>query len=138
MRPRAFAAQAALIAAGLACTAAGACELPGGGAQTINGPRYAIAYRSDPAQITVGRHFALEFRVCPKAGVPAPESLRVDAWMPDHRHGMNYRPVIKLGATPGVQRAEGLMFHMPGRWEFVFELQADGSVERLAQSRSLR
>jgi len=29
----------------------------------------------------------LEFAVC-----PTPQSVRVDAWMPEHRHGMNYRP----------------------------------------------
>ena len=33
---------------------------------------------------------------------------------------MNYRPsVTPQGA--GRYRAEGLMFHMPGRWELVFE-----------------
>jgi hypothetical protein len=49
--------------------------------------------------------------------------------MPEHRHGMNYKPGIRpVGA--GRFRAEGLMFHMPGRWEFVFDLGG----ERLADS----
>ena len=46
----------------------------------------------------------------------------VDADMPEHRHGMNYRARVQaLGG--GRYRADGLMFHMPGRWRFVFDLQ---------------
>jgi len=57
----------------------------------------------------------------------------VDAWMPEHRHGMNYKPsVVALGA--GRYRADGLMFHMSGRWEFVFEVRTAGKIERLAHS----
>jgi cytochrome c peroxidase len=51
--------------------------------------------------------------------------------MPEHRHGMNYAPALKaLG--PGRWRAEGLMLHMPGRWEFVFEIRAAGVTDRVA------
>ena len=31
-------------------------------------------------------------------------------------------------------RAEGLMFHMPGRWEYIFEVRAAGAIERLTTS----
>jgi hypothetical protein len=34
----------------------------------------------------------------------------------------------------GRYRAEGLMFHMPGRWEFVFDVRAGGRTERLLRS----
>ena len=71
----------------------------------------------------VGRHFALDIGVCAKSG-PAPQHLKVDAHMPEHRHGMNYAPSMKQPG-PGRWRAEGLLLHMPGRWEFVFEV--DGS-----------
>ena len=51
--------------------------------------------------------------------------------MPEHKHGMNYAPEVKqLG--PGRWRAEGLMFHMPGKWEFVFEVRAAGRSDRMA------
>jgi cytochrome c peroxidase len=50
--------------------------------------------------------------------------------MPEHRHGMNYAPAVKpLG--PGRWRAEGLMFHMPGKWEFLFEVRGAGNTDRL-------
>src|SRR6185503_7666327 len=37
-------------------------------------------------------------------------------------------------AGPGRWRAEGLMFHMPGKWEFVFEVRAAGKTDRMAAS----
>lgn len=109
----------------LAAPAAQACELPGGPAQTLASARHTIVYRAAPK---VGEHFAVELAVC-----PAPESLRLDAWMPEHRHGMNYKPAVKpLGG--GRYRAEGLLFHMPGRWEFLFELRAAGETVRFAHA----
>jgi hypothetical protein len=118
-----------LLAAWIAvvATAGEACELSGGGAQRIESPHHVVLYRAQPAP-RVGEHFALEFAVC-----PAPEGVRVDATMPEHRHGMNYRPTVTAQGG-GRYRAEGLMFHMAGRWELVFEVRAGGATERLAQS----
>ncbi len=80
----------------------------------------------DGAPIVVGRHFAIDVQLCPASAVLA----RVDATMPEHRHGMNYRPGVQpLGA--GRWRVDGLMFHMPGRWELRLDVQADGAGERL-------
>jgi len=121
---------APLLVAWIAVAAAPACELPGGAAQRIESPRHIVLYRAQPAP-RVGEHFALEFAVC-----PAPEAVRVDATMPEHRHGMNYRPAITAQGG-GRYRAEGLMFHMAGRWELVFEVRSKGGTERLAQSLKL-
>jgi hypothetical protein len=94
---------------------------------------YAVAYRFSPEKPGVSRHFAVEVAVCPKAGAPEAEGLRLDARMPAHGHGMNYAAkVAVLGG--GRFRAEGLMLHMPGRWEFVFDVRAGGRTERLAHS----
>jgi len=97
---------------------------------TLESPRYVLAFQ-EIRPLEVGKHFSVEIAVCAKPGNPEPESLKVDAHMPEHRHGMNYSPsVAKLG--PGRWRAEGLMFHMPGRWEFVFELRSNEKTDRLA------
>ena len=106
-----------------AASAASACELPGGSAQTLQSNTYTVLYRTGPLRI--GEHFALEFAVC-----PAPESVRVDAWMPEHRHGMNYRPTL-VAQGNGRYRAEGLRLHMGGNWELVFEVRSGGKTERL-------
>ena len=111
-----------------AASAAQACELPGGEAKKIESKGHLVLYRTRPAPPKVGEHFVLEFAVC-----PTPASVRVDAWMPEHRHGMNYRPTIaSLGE--GRYRAEGLMLHMAGKWELVFEVHGKSGNERIAQS----
>ena len=49
-----------------------------------------------------------------------PESVALDAVMPDHQHGMNYAPTVTdLG--DGRYRFDGLVFHMPGTWELRLE-----------------
>lgn len=37
----------------------------------------------------------------------------------------------KPGLSPGRWRAEGLMFHMPGRWELVLELRSESVTDRV-------
>jgi hypothetical protein len=118
----------------LACGHALACgEALGAGAQRLESAEFQLAYKPSPTPIPVGRHFAIDFVLCPRDGAAPPAEVRVDATMPEHRHGMNYRPSVKPLA-PGRYRAEGLMFHMPGRWELVFELRGRGAPLRLAQS----
>lgn len=107
-------------------------NLPAGGRQ-IESSRFTLAYRARPSPIAVGRHFTVEFAVCANDGTITPESVRVDAYMPEHRHGMNYKASIKPEAG-GRYRADGLMFHMPGRWELIFELRAAGQTDRLTYS----
>jgi hypothetical protein len=115
----------------LVANAAAACAVPvtGAGWQQLESPRYVVAFRaqSTPA---VGQLFALDLALCAKSGA-LPQRIQVDAHMPAHRHGMNYRPSL-LPVADGVYRAEGLMLHMPGRWEFLFDLSADGRTDRVA------
>ncbi|MDB5809523.1 MAG: hypothetical protein JWN94_1645 [Betaproteobacteria bacterium] len=126
--------ETAAIAAALMALPASACvpELAGA-ARTLDTGRYTLAYRSVPPKIAVGEHFSLEVAVCANGGTPLPDSLSVDAQMPEHRHGMNYKPGIKRVSATRF-RADGLMFHMPGRWEFDFELRAAGRTDRVKQS----
>jgi hypothetical protein len=133
MEERRIAVRLAAAAALGWCGIAAACE-PGLAGTRLESPSYVLAYRTEPP--AVGRHFSLELAVCARDGARLPESVKVDAHMPEHRHGMNDLPELKpLG--PGRWRAEGLMLHMPGRWELVFELRGRGASERLARSLTL-
>ena len=105
----------------------------GGKAHTVDSKKYTLAYRTLPEKIAIGQHFAVELALCAKDGAPAPESVWVDAHMPDHRHGMNYKTTVTSSGA-GKYRADGLMFHMPGRWEYIFEVRAGGVPERLTTS----
>lgn len=106
-----------------------ACPLP---ATALRQGDVQAAWRVSGAPIAVGRHFALDLQVCPADAT----LLRVDATMPEHRHGMNYRPSVRATGD-GRWRAEGLMFHMPGRWELRLDVQRGGRTERLLDSITL-
>ena len=88
-----------------------------------------IAFQTQPPAVEIGRHFALDVRVCAE-GTPA-VLTRVDADMPAHRHGMNYRPSV---AARGESRylVEGLLFHMPGQWRLSFDVERGGQRTRLS------
>lgn len=128
---------AVLALGAMAGSANSACP-PGAGDGTIlRKDALALAYRpllnpgSGPAakQVPMARHFVLEVQLCSAAAATA-HLAKVDASMPEHRHGMNYRPVI----TPlgdGRYRVEGMMFHMAGRWEVAFEVRSGKEVTRL-------
>lgn len=118
---------AAALSGAWVCGASAGCDLPPG--VRVETERVAISYRTIPAAIEVGKPFVLELAACPKQGAAVAGRVRLDAHMPEHRHGMNYR--VKVAPLAGGRyRSEGWLFHMPGRWEFVFDL----GTERLTHS----
>jgi hypothetical protein len=114
--------------ASLASATAPACELPAG-ATAFASPRFELALATEPARVETGKFFVVRLQVCPKPGASPPEAVTIDAHMPAHRHGMNYAPRL-VAERDGAWRADGFLFHMPGAWEFVVELSADGRRER--------
>jgi cytochrome c peroxidase len=133
MEERRIAFRLVLAALGLILPAVGEACSPALEGTRLESPRFVLTFQ--PERIAVAEHFALQIAVCAKSAA-AVESIKVDAHMPAHRHGMNYAPQLKpLG--PGRWRAEGLMFHMPGDWEFVFEIRAGGRTDRLAHPLTL-
>lgn len=114
----------------LAALPAAACPPTPADGRTIAGEGVAAAWRvADDAAIGVARHFALLVRVCPEDA----RLVAVDATMPAHRHGMNYRPSLQpLG--DGRWRVEGLLFHMSGAWELRLDLSAGGRTQALRQA----
>ena len=42
---------------------------------------------------------------------------------------MNYRPRVTLNGVSGT--AEGLMFHMPGRWQLILDVRGAEGREKL-------
>ncbi len=115
-----------------AATSNAACEAPPAAAQRVSQGTLQAAWLPEPAPITVAKPFALLITLCPADA----ELQRVDATMPEHRHGMNYKPTLqKLG--PGRWRAEGLLWHMGGRWELQLHVLHQGQTRRLVQSVTL-
>ena len=117
------------LLASLAATAFAACPAPPAGASVMADGPVQAAWHAEAGAIAVGRPFAIIVLLCPADA----QLLRVDASMPEHRHGMNYRTSLKpLG--DGRWRVEGLLWHMSGRWELRLDLQSQGLEHRLRQS----
>jgi hypothetical protein len=109
----------------------------GPGIDRIESDRVTIAWRARPAPIRVGQPFSVDATVCPKPATASVQAFGVDAQMPEHRHGMNYAPRVQ---PAGERRwvADGLVFHMPGRWQFLFDVRIDGRSERLARDTTVQ
>ncbi len=121
------------LALSLASGPAIACEPPAlSNAARVESARHVVAFRLTPAPLPLNAPFTVEFTTCAK-NREADARPKLDAWMPAHRHGMNYRPAL-TEIAPGHYRADGLLFHMPGRWELLFDLAGD----RIAAPQDLR
>lgn len=124
--------------AGLALLAFGGCahasdcdaQLAAPDRQQTQGAGYTLVFTPNVWPVPVGHHFNLVLVVCPPTGVAALASVAVDADMPTHRHGMNYRTTVRARGD-GQFAVEGLMFHMPGRWRFIFDIATDTQVVRI-------
>jgi hypothetical protein len=118
---------------GAALASYAACPFPADTpAQVITGPVQA-RWSTEPQPVQIGEPFVLRVSLCPADA----RLLRVDATMPEHRHGMNYRPSIEaLG--PGEWRVQGLVWHMAGRWELKLDTVLAGATHTLTQSVMLK
>lgn len=108
-----------------------ACEVPDGFARLAT-PQAEIAYRWEPRELKVGQFFAAEVIACRSPAPGAVGEIVIDAQMPAHGHGMNYRPSA-TPAGPGRFRFTGLMLHMPGTWRLTFDLLQGDRRTRLTQ-----
>ena len=75
-----------------------------------------------------GEPFAIDILVCSERPTAAGK-LKLDATMPAHRHGMNYRPEIEK-VDGNMFRGTGMFFHMPGQWQISVDIASGDQVER--------
>jgi hypothetical protein len=128
----------ALVTLLLVAARATACEpaLKGDGVRKAESKEYVVTWRADPPVLRVSAFFAVDIATCSKSHAPVPTQVRVDAVMPEHKHGMNYRPTVTT-VGDGRFRAEGLLLHMPGLWEIRFDLRRAGASEVVSERFSL-
>jgi hypothetical protein len=86
---------------------------------------YTVGFTPSLLPIPVGKQFNVAFEVCALNDKPLPISVKIDADMPAHKHGMNYK--AKVSQNVKGYMAEGLMFHMRGKWRVIFELEQKDS-----------
>ncbi|MEL6429351.1 MAG: hypothetical protein AAFP22_12045 [Planctomycetota bacterium] len=81
--------------------------------------------------IPLNEAFDVELFVRGADGTPfdGGDAIGLDARMQAHGHGM-LRDVELVQAAPGRWRAEGLLFHMVGAWQFHVDVRRGAYVER--------
>ena len=106
------------------------CTLAGAGSVMVPAgeSRFRVALKTEPAVIKVGSPFKVMLSVCSEGA--SVERLTIDATMPAHRHGMNYKPEVRAD-TGGRYEARGFLFHMPGTWQFAVTIHANDTPSRL-------
>ncbi|MEM7750628.1 MAG: hypothetical protein AAF346_20430 [Pseudomonadota bacterium] len=109
---------------------AGDCTTGHGAQMKVEGVATGLSARisTNPAIVSVGSPFSASVVICGAKGT-AIERFTIDATMPRHRHGMNYKPKIVSGAKHTYE-ASGLFFHMPGLWRFEVTVQAKQKRQR--------
>jgi DNA-binding beta-propeller fold protein YncE len=103
---------------------------------TTNGGTWRVLWRAKPAVIPRAETFSIEAWVFAAGDPEHPvrnAKLTVDAWMPDHMHGMTRVPTVQRREDGGFD-VDGLLFHMSGTWEIDFDVVKDAVAER-AQTR---
>jgi hypothetical protein len=108
----------------------GPAATAGAPALRLDSEQAVLLFTTTPTQVSVGQRFAVLATICPKRSGASVQALSVDATMPEHRHGMNYTPQVSRAGDQQF-RADGLLMHMPGRWQMSFDLRIDGKSERL-------
>ena len=100
---------------------------PGGHEVKSGAGGFTLRVRSEPEPIPLNEPFALVLERADGGGEA--ERMRVDAVMPEHRHGTNTQArVERLDARR--YRVSGLLFHMAGHWEVHFDILREGVWER--------
>jgi len=126
-----------LSAAILCAFDAAACPPAGDGFARLASAEAEIAYRWEPSDVKVGKFFEAEVVACRAPGGEVVREIVIDAQMPAHGHGMNYRPAVtQMG--PGRFRITGLMLHMPGMWRLSFDLIHGETRTRLTRDVTLK
>lgn len=109
--------------------AALACPPQDADGQRLAGDGVELAWRvADADAAPLAEPFSLQVLLCP----PEATLRAVDATMPAHRHGMNYRPSLRsLGG--GRWQVDGLLWHMAGTWALRLDVQHQGRTQVLQQ-----
>ena len=107
-----------------------ACELANATRQALD-DELVVYYRTEPATPVLTQHFSMLFRICRGGEAASVDWFKIDARMPAHNHGMNYRP--RVSETPeGLYRVSGMFFHMPGLWRIAVDFRHGERKQRLS------
>ncbi len=104
----------------------------------LQGKQYKVLLQP-AADIKVSQASSLKATVCGQ--VDKIELFSLDASMPAHGHGTNYRPTVSLESSDeqsAVYQIDGVVLHMPGNWQWEVDIDDGNSSETLTKSFTLQ
>ncbi|MDP7005245.1 MAG: FixH family protein [Phycisphaerales bacterium] len=101
---------------------------------TSNAGNWKITFSPTPDKMPLNEVFELITRVEGDGDI---KSLRVDAAMPAHGHGMMTDPVTTL-QEDGSYKTTGMLLSMPGDWEIYFDINDGETIERAQDAVTLQ
>ena len=108
---------------------------PAANTVTSNDGKFSVSWVPQPDPIPLNSFFDIKVQILDLSGeaiTPDEATLKVDAAMPQHGHGMNHVATV-TPQSDGTWLATGLLMHMPGDWQLYFDLEMDG-ISRRAQT----
>ena len=97
---------------------------------TTRSGRYKVQWTASPTVVPLNQLFAMDVDVTmPDGKTPYVGTVKVDIWMPAHRHGReDVEPMLTpVAAKPGRYHVKGLKLHMPGQWEVRVDVGEESS-----------
>ncbi len=98
-----------------------------------NAGNWEVVFLPTPGEMPLNEVFELTIWV---EGEGEIKSLRVDAAMPAHGHGMMTDPITTL-QEDGSYKTTGMLLSMPGYWELYFDVDDGKTIERAQDSVTL-
>ena len=119
----------AAVCGGVFAAHAATCPMPAETPSLMTQGSIQASWTTEPAVPVVGEPFVMWLNLCPVST----KLLKVDAEMPEHRHGMNYKPTF-TSMGEGQWRVEGMVWHMAGRWALKVDARLDSTTHTLTRS----
>ena len=89
-----------------------------------------------PKVVPLNQPFGANITICSKTNL-VPVQMTVDATMPAHKHGMNYKSkTVRVGNHR--YEVDNLLFHMPGLWRLQITVYDNDTPYRFTHDVSLR
>jgi len=122
---------ALLVATGIYTTTASACVLTPDWVEMVseNPSKNRVLLKNVDLPVAIGKPFTVQLAVCADNSKTV-QRVSIDATMPAHKHGMNYKPDIKEIETGSKYKASGMFFHMPGQWQISVDIYSVAGGER--------
>lgn len=103
---------------------------------SVSGAPFSVHVLFSNGEVPLNVPFDVQIEICSDSGA-FPSHIAVDATMPAHKHGMNYKPKVRR-ITDNQYVVENLLYHMPGVWRLEVTAQGSNQSHRFTSDMKLQ